>query len=44
MQFYILVMLLGLPDDIHKFNLKKRVMDGPTDQPTDQPTDGQTLL
>ena len=47
MQFYIFVMLLGLPDDIHEekphfFNLKKKTHYGPTDGRTDGPTDGQT--
>ena len=50
LQFYISVMFLGLPDDIHEekpsFLQKKNAL--PTDQPTnrrtDGPTDGQTLL
>ena len=46
MQFYISVMFLGLPDDIHEEKpsflqfKKKRI----TDRRTDGPTDGQTLL
>ena len=46
MQFYISVMFLGLPDDIHEEKpsflqfKKKRV----TDRPTDGLTDGQTLI
>ena len=53
-QFYISVMLLGLPDEKHEEKLsflqfkKKLITDGPTDGPTDRrtdgPTDGQTLL
>ena len=44
MQFYISVMFLGPPDDIiHEekpfLQLKKRIMDRPTDQPTDGQTD-----
>ena len=48
MQFYIFVMLLGLPDDIHEEKpsflqfKKKRITDGPTDRPTDGRTDGWT--
>ena len=44
MQFYISVMLLGLPDDIHEEKpsflqfKKKRI----TDRPTDGRTDGRT--
>ena len=48
MQFYISVMFLGLPDDIHdekpsflQFE-KKRITDRQTDQPTDRRTDGRT--
>ena len=50
MQFYISVMLLGLPDDIHEEKPsflqfeKKRITNQRTDGPTDGPTDGQTLL
>ena len=55
MQFYISVMLLSFPDEIHKekpsfldFENNWLRTDGPTDRPTDgrtdQPTDGQTLL
>ena len=51
MQFYITVMFLGLPDDIHEekpsfLQSKKNALrtDGRTDGPTDRPTDGQTLL
>ena len=50
MQFYISVMLLGLPDDTHEEKplflqlKKKRITDGVTDGPTDGRTDGQTLL
>ena len=45
MQFYISVMFLGLPDDIHEekpsfLRFKKNAL--PTNQPTDGPTDGQT--
>ena len=48
MQFYIFVMLLGLPDDIHEEKpsflqlKKKRITDGRTDGPTDGPTDRRT--
>ena len=49
MQFYISVMLLGLPDDIHEekapfFNFENNWLrtDGPTDGPTDGRTDGRT--
>ena len=49
MQFYIFLMLLGLPDDIHEEKLsflqfKKNALrtDQPTDGPTDRPTDGRT--
>ena len=47
MQFYISVMLLGFPDDVHEekpsfLQFKKNAL--PTDQDTDGPTDGQTLL
>ena len=49
MQFYIFVMLLGLPDDIHEekpsfLQFKKNALrtDGPTDRPTDGRTDGRT--
>jgi hypothetical protein len=50
MQFYISVMLLGLPDDIHEEKpsflqfKKKRITDRRTDRRSDGPTDGQTLL
>ena len=50
MQFYISVMFMGLPDDIHEEKplflqlKKKRITDGPTDRRTDGPTDGQTFL
>ena len=55
MQFYISVMFLGLPDDIHEekpsfLEFKKNALptdrrtDGPTDGRTDGRTDGQTLL
>ena len=45
MQFYISVMLLGLPDDIHEekpsfLQIKKNAL--PTDQRTDGPTDQRT--
>ncbi len=45
MQFYISVMFLGLPDDIHEenfhfWNLKKNALR--TDGPTDRRTDGRT--
>ena len=49
MQFYVSVMYLGLPDDIHDkktfiFTIKKNALrtDGPTDGPTDPRTDGRT--
>ena len=47
MQFYISVMFLGLPDDIHKekpsfLQFKKNAL--PTDRQTDRQTDGRTLL
>ena len=50
MQFYISMMFLGLPDDIHDekpsfLQSKKRfVTDGPMDRRTDGLTDEQTLL
>ena len=48
MQFYIFVMLLGLPDNIHEekpsFLQLKKTRYGRTDGPTDGQTDGQTLL
>ena len=51
MQFYISVMFLGLPDDIHEekpsyLQFKKNALqiDGWTNRWTDRPTDGQTLL
>ena len=53
MQFYIFVMLLVLPDDIHEekpsfLQFKKKTRygwtDGRTDGRTDGPTDRQTLL
>ena len=51
MQFYISVMFLGLPDDIHEekpsfLQSKKNALrtDGPTDGRTNGRTDGQTLL
>ena len=48
MQFYISVMFLGLPDDIHEekpsFLQSKKTHYGPTDEPIDGWTDGQTLL
>ena len=45
MQFYISVMFLDLPDDIHEekpsfLQFKKKLI---TDGPRDRPTDGQTL-
>ena len=51
-QFYIFIMLLGLPDDIREekpsfLQLKKMHYgrtDGPTDRPTDRRTDGQALF
>ena len=53
MQFYISVMFLGLPDDIHEekpsfLQFKKNALpthgptDGRTDGPTDRRTDGRT--
>ena len=47
MQFYISLIFLGLPDDIHeeKFSFlhsKKRITDGRTDRRTDRRTDGRT--
>merc|ERR1712002_1019632 len=46
MQFYISVMFLGLPDNIHEekpsFLLSKKTHYGPTDGPTDGRTDGPT--
>ena len=49
MQFYISVMFLGLPDDIHDekpsfLQFEKKTHYGPTDQRTDGLTDGQNLL
>ncbi len=51
LQFYISVMFLGLPDDIHEekpsfLQSKKNALptDGPTGGPTDGLMDGQTLL
>ena len=55
MQFYISIMFLGLPDDLHEekpsfFDFENNWLptdgrtDGPTDGRTDGPTDGQTLL
>ncbi len=51
-QFYISVMFLGRPDDIHEekpsflqFKKKNALQtDGPTDHPTDGLSEGQTLL
>ena len=45
MQFYIFVILLGLPDDIHEekasfLQSEKNAL--PTDGPTNRPTDGRT--
>ena len=48
MRYYISVMFLGLPDDIHEEKpsfsqfKKKRITDPPTDGPTDGRTDGWT--
>ena len=47
MQFYISVMFLGLPDDIHDekpsfLQFKKKTRDGPTNQRTDGRTDRRT--
>ncbi len=49
MQFYISVMFLGLPDDLHEekptfMQFKKNALrtDGPTDRRTDGPTDRRT--
>ena len=49
MQFYISMMFLGLPDDIHEekpsfFDFENNWLptDGRTDRPTDRPTDGRT--
>ena len=45
LQFYISMMFLGLPDDIHEEKpsflqfKKKRITHGPTDRPTDGRTD-----
>ena len=55
MQFYIFVMLLGLPGDLHEekpsfLQIKKNALwtdrrtDGPTDQLIDGLTDVQTLI
>ena len=50
MQFYISVMFLGLPDDIHEEKSsfsqlkKKRIKDGPTDVRTDWQTDGPYVM
>ena len=52
MQFYISVILMGLPDDIHEEKpsflefKKKRITDQPTDGPTDRPSyrDARTHL
>ena len=47
LQFYISVMFLGLPDDIHEekpsfLQFKKKTRYQPTDRRTDRPTDGRT--
>ena len=49
MQFYISVMFLGFPNEIHEakpsfldFEKNWLRMDGPTDRPTDRPTDQWT--
>ena len=49
MQFYISMMFLGLPDDIHEekpsfFNFENNCLptDGRTDRRTDRPTDRRT--
>ena len=51
MQFYISVMFLGFPNEIHEekpsfldFENNWLRTDGRTDGPTDGPTDGHTLL